>query len=137
MASSQSKTAIYLFSIILIHFPVNSILGVTDTLEIKNSSQSTFHIGNKIFVLKNGFYKGWYRGKYLCSEEGLQLASVNKDKVWELSQQINSRFPEVHSVWVGLRRSEYRLDQASNGDDIINYISVYIYSGKLEKKLKS
>ena len=92
-------------------------LGLTDSRELENTSRSTFHIGNKIFVLKNGLYKGWYRGKYLCSKEGLQLATVNKDKVWELSQQINSRFPEVHSVWVGLRRSEYRLDQPTYGNN--------------------
>ena len=70
---------------------------------------------NKTFVLNNGLYKGWHTANYLCSEQGLKLASIDRDKVWKLSELIHRRFPKVHTVWVGLRRSEYKMENSTNG----------------------
>ena len=70
---------------------------------------------NKTFVLNNGLYKGWHTANYLCSEQGLELASIDRDKVWELSELIHRRFPKVHTAWVGLRRSEYKMENSTNG----------------------
>ena len=66
--------------------------------------------------MKNGYLKGWYTAKYLCSEQGFELAAIDRSKVFELSGLINKRFPEVHTVWIGVRKAQYLFDEPLYGN---------------------
>ena len=78
---------------------------------LKRSLSSSFTVGNKTYILQNGSVKGWYTAESLCSKQGLELATTPESEVRAVSEEILRTSPGVHSVWIGLRKSDYYIDK--------------------------
>ena len=77
---------------------------------LNRSSNSSFIVGNKTYILQNGSVKGWYTAKSLCSKQGLELATIPEGHVRAVSEEITGKDQDVHSVWIGLRKSDFYID---------------------------
>ena len=50
--------------------------------------------------------------KSLCYKEGLELATIPEGQVRDVSEEITIKDSSVHTVWVGLRKSEFSKDMS-------------------------